>query len=299
MFNKKQNKARKKIINTTAFSGAVFIGILPFIFVVYLLLTPIIQVVKKDYSSKKMRIISETLKIRSEKESKSYIIGVYDYGTEVTVHEIFKNSWAEVSVGDVKGYMSLEFLVSPEQFYLIDGMYGNDNAKKYIKKTKYRKAIASYLQKAGYITNISKKTQEKLYNNDKKREVWQLFAENNNLKYNTFCYGDFNGDNINDAAYIIKNINTGERKLIILDLKSYIPGEYSNLLHSETLDNSWDYIRTASKGQKYIINSEEVKIKIAGIIKGSNREESFNDIDILLLYDGEKVNPHLQKNISE
>jgi len=171
------------LINTTAFSGAVFIGILPFIFVVYLLLTPIIQVVKKDYSSKKMRIISETLKIRSEKESKSYIIGVYDYGTEVTVHEIFKNSWAEVSVGDVKGYMSLEFLVSPEQFYLIDGMYGNDNAKKYIKKTKYRKAIASYLQKAGYITNISKKTQEKLYNNDKKREVWQLFAENNNLKY--------------------------------------------------------------------------------------------------------------------
>jgi len=299
MFNKKQNTARKKLIKTTAFSGAVFIGILPFIFVVYLLLTPIIQVIKKDYSSKKMRIISETLKIRSEKESKSYVIGAYKYGTEVTVHETFKNSWAEVSVGDIQGYMSLEFLVSPEQFYLIDGMYGNDNAKKYIKKTKYRKAIASYLQKVGYITDISKKTQEKLYNDNKRREVWQLFAENSNLRYNTFCYGDFNGDNINDAAYIIKNINTGERKLIILDLKLDIPGEYSKLIHSETLNNSWDYIRTAYKNQEYIINTKKEKIKVAGIIKGSNREESFSDNDILLLYDGKKVNSYLQETISE
>ena len=290
---------KKKLINKTVFSGAVFIGILPFLFVVYLLLTPIISIVKKDYTSVEMRIISETLKIRSEKSSNAYIIGKYDYGSEVIVHEIFDNSWAKVSIGEVQGYMSLEFLVSPEQFYLIDGMYGDENAKNYIRKTKYRKAIATYFSEVGYITDISKKVQEQLYQDDKKREVWQIFAENGNLRYNTFCYGDFNGDKFEDAAYIIKNINTGERKLIILDLKTDIPGKYSKLLYSETLENDWDYIRTAPKRTKYIVNGEKEKIKVSGILKGSNREKSFEDTDIMLLYDGKDFVPHLQKILEE
>ena len=190
---------KKRKLNTVV----VFIGILPFFFIVYLLLGPVIRVIHEDYSGEQMRVISETLKIRSDKTNKAYVIGKYDYGTEVKVHEVFENRWAEVTVEDIRGYMAMEYLVSPEEFYLIDGMYGNDLAKDAVRKTKYRKAIAGYLSENKYASDIPRKIQKKLYGAAEKREQWQFFAERPGTKYNTYCYGDFSGDGSENAAYIL------------------------------------------------------------------------------------------------
>lgn len=273
----------------------VFVGVLPFFFLVYLLLGPVVRVIHEDYTGEAMQIISENLKVRSDKTNRAYVIGQYDYGTEVKVHEIFENRWAEVTVEDVRGYMALEYLVSPEQFYLIDGMYGNDYAKDAVRKTKYRKAIASYLSENRYATDIPKKVQKKLYGASEKRERWQFFAESPRSEYNTYCYGDFDGVGSDNAAYILSNIDTGERRLIVLDLDVEIPGKYSKLIYSETLDNTWLFMKTAEKRHFFIKDGERQRMSIDGILFGSNRDASLGDMEVLLLFSGETFEKHPQE----
>jgi hypothetical protein len=264
----------------------VFVGIIPFFFFVYLLLGPVVRIIHEDYTGEPMQIISENLKVRSDKTNRAYVTGQYDYGTEVKVHEIFENRWAEVTVEDIRGYMAVEYLVSPEQFYLIDGMYGNDYAKDAVRKTKYRKAIASYLSENRYATDIPKKIQNQLYGASEKRERWQFFAESPAAKFNTYCYGDFDGDGNEDAAYILKNIDTGESRLIVLDLNVEISGKYSKTIYSETLENTWLFVKTAAKGHRFITDDEEERISIDGILLGSNRDSSLGDTEVLLLFNG-------------
>jgi hypothetical protein len=273
----------------------VFVGILPFFFLVYLLLGPVVRVIHEDYTGEPMQIISENLKVRSDKTNRAYVIGQYDYGTEVKVQEIFENRWAEVTVEDIRGYMSMEYLVSPEQFHLIDGMYGNDYAKDAVRKTKYRKAIASYLSKNKYATDIPKKIQKKLYGASETRARWQFFAESPRLKFNTYCYGDFDGDGSENAAYILKNIDTGERRLIVLALNVEIPGTYSQMIYSETLENSWVFMKKADKGRYYIKSGERQQISIDGILLGSNRDASLGDTEVLLLFNGETFEKYPQE----
>lgn len=291
--NVEDNKAKSKK-NKIIFTGGLFFGIIPFLFIVYLLLGPVIKVIQKDYKSHKMFIISETLNIRSDKENNSYVIGSYKYGTEVNVYQTFDNKWAEVSVGKKKGFMSLEFLVDPETFYLIDGMFGNDLAQKNISKTIFKKAISTYLAENNYISNIPEDKREELYGRNNKKEVWQIFAVEGYPKYNAFCYGNFNGNKSPDAAFIIKNINTGQTKLIVLEVNTTSPDKYCNTLYSKDLDEDWFFVKTANKGSKLTVNNSTQKIVLDGILIGTNRNIDLKDGERLLLYDGKKFNLYKQ-----
>ncbi len=285
-----KNSKRNKLY----FAGGLFIGIIPFLFVVYLLLGPLVRIIKKDYLSNTMYIVSDKLNIRSDIEKRAYIIGSFKYGDEVKVYKTFNNEWAEVSVEEKKGYMSLEYLVSPEMFHQIDGMYGNDNAKKYVKKTIYRKAISTYLTENNYTTNIPDNIRRKLYGKDDKREAWQIFTEPWRSKYNTFCYGDYDGDKKQDAAFILKNINTGQRRLIVLSLKTKIPGKFSKLIYSKDLTEDWFFIKNVKKGYRMIVNNEKKRLELDGIIIGTNRAKSLNDAEELLIYNGKDFESHKQ-----
>ena len=173
IFRKKseKDKTKKNVLKSKAiFVSGLLFGIIPFIFIVYLLLGPVIKVIQKDLSSQKMIVISEELNIRSDKKKSSYVIGSYPYGTEVIVYEVFDNDWAEVSIGDKKGYMSFEYLVLPETFYIIDGMYGNENAKEMISSTKYRIAISTYLKNNNFTSKIPITEREKLYGKDDQKD---------------------------------------------------------------------------------------------------------------------------------
>ncbi len=280
---------REKNINTVV----VFIGILPLLYLIYLALVPVISIVQKDIESRPMRIISDKLKVRSEKSKNGYTIGQYGYGTEVKVYETHKD-WAEVSVEDIKGYMAMEYLVTPEQFYLINGVYGNDEAKKALPKTQYRKAVASYLSDNGFTTNISKSIKAKLYGSSDNREERLLFVEPGNPWFNSYAYGDFNGDKSEDAAYIFTNPKNGKRFLVILELSNYLPDKYSKLLYTQELDNDFTFIKLAHKQYSYKVNGHTLRLKVDGLLLGSNRDKSFKDNTELLLYDGQSFNFHLQ-----
>lgn len=284
--NKEDKQLKSTVKKRVIFVSGLFFGIIPFLFIVYLLLGPLVRVIQKDFSSKKMITISENLNIRSDKNKNSYVIGSYPFGTEVEVYDVFDNNWAEVSVGDKKGYMSIEYLVLPETFYIIEGMFGNENAKKLIASTKYRKAISNYLKANNYTSKIPKSEIEKLYGKDADKEMWQIFAEPAKSEFNSFCYGDYNGDKDRDAAFILTNIKTGERKLIILEINKYVPGKFGNLLGSKDLNEDFLFIKNISKRTKMIVNDSLQRIETDGILIGTNRSKSFNDIDTLMIYNG-------------
>ena len=281
-FKKIKNKTKTQFV----FISGLLFGIIPFLFIVYLLLGPLVRVIKKDFSSEKMIVISETLNIRSDKGKNSYVIGSYPFGTEVNVYQIFDNNWAEVSVGDKKGYMSFEYLVLPETFYIIEGMFGNKNAKKLIASTKYRIAVSNYLKANNFTSKISKNEREKLYGKGTDKEMWQIFAESPKSEFNSFCYGDYNGDKKRDAAFILTNIKNGKRKLIILEINKDTPGRYGNLLDSKDLNEDYLFVKNIPKRTKMIVNDSLQRIDIDGILIGTNRSKTFNDIDTLMIYNG-------------
>ena len=292
----KKNKALKSSLKSKAiFVSGILFGIIPFLFIVYLLFVPVLKVIQKDFSSQKMIVISEELNIRSDKKKSSYVIGTYSYGTEVNVYEVFDNDWAEVSINEKKGYMSFEFLVLPEIFYIIDGMYGNENAKELISSTKYRIAISAYLTNNNFTSKISITEREKLYGKDDKKEVWQIFAEGRKAYFNTFCYGDYNGDKKNDAAFIITNIKTGMRKLIILNIETEIKEKYGDLITFIDLDEDYLYIRHIPDRSRMIINDSLQRIGVDAILLGTNRDKSLNDIPELMIYNGKTFHFHLQE----
>ncbi|MCF6365029.1 MAG: hypothetical protein L3J35_02395 [Bacteroidales bacterium] len=294
--NKSKKKFDKKTFKTKAvFVSGVLFGIIPFFFIVYLLLGPVIKVIKDDFSSKTMMVISEELNIRSDKDKNAYVIGHYPFGTEVQVYEVLDNNWAEVSVGEKKGYMSFEYLVLPETFYTIEGMFGNENAKKLIASTKYRKAISSYLKKNGFTSKIPKDERARLYGKDDQKEVWQIFAEPGKSMYNSFCYGDYNADNKKDAAFIITNINTGNRKLIVLNVETDILEKYGELITFNDFSDDYSFIKNVPKKTKMIVNDSLQRIEIDGILIGTNRDKSLNDIPKLMLYNGKNFSFYPQE----
>ncbi len=284
--NTKDAPKETSVKQKAVFISGLFFGIIPFLFIVYLLLGPLVKVIQKDFSSETMMTISEKLNIRSDKDKNSYVIGSYPFGTEVQVYDVFENNWAEVSVGDKKGYMSFEYLVLPETFYTIEGMFGNENAKKLIASTKYRKAISNYLKANNYTSKIPKSEREKLYGKNADKEMWQIFAEPSKSEFNSFCYGDYNGDKSRDAAFILTNIKTGKRKLIILEINTYVPGKYGNLLDSKDLDENYLFVKNIPKRRKMIINDSLQRIETDGILIGTNRSKTFKDIDTLMIYNG-------------
>jgi hypothetical protein len=278
----KEGNVNKKIV----FIGGLFFGIIPFLFIIYLLLGPVIRVIQKDINSIKMMIISENLNIRSDKEKDSYVTGSYPFGTEVNVYEVFDNNWAEVSIGDNKGYMSFEYLVLPETFYIIKGMFGNENAKNLISGTIYRNAISAYLQKNNFTTKIEKNEREKLYGKGDMKEAWQIYAEDANAQFNTFCYGDYNGDKKKDAAFILTNIKSAKRKLIVLNIDSDISEKYGELITFKDLEDENLFVKHIPKNSKMIINGNVQKTGIDGILIGTNRDKSLNDVFELMIFNG-------------
>lgn len=292
--NKESKIDKKKLKSQGIFVGGIFFGIIPFLFIVYLLLGPVIKVIEKDFGSEKMIVISEDLNIRSDKEKNSYVIGKYPYGTEVNVYEVYENGWAEVSIGEKKGYMSMEYLVLPETYYIINGMYGNENAKELISSTKYRMAISEYLKKNNFTSKIPATEREKLYGKDDQKEVWQIFAEDRKARFNTFCYGDYNADGKRDAAFIITNIKTGARKLIVLNIETEIQEKYGELITFKDIDQDYEFIRHVPKRYRMILNDSIQRTNVDAILIGTNRERRLNDIETLMIYNGQTFEFHPQ-----
>ncbi len=147
----------------------------------------------------------------------------------------------------------------------------------------------------GYVGEMPNQVKKELYGSQwKNKPVWHLFVLSGNQRFNTYAYGDFNGDKKQDAAFVITNAQTKQNKLIVLEVNPSVGNDYGTELFSMDMPEGWYYIRSAHKGWKYYVDSVKMRIPLDGILIGSNRDQALNDPVWLLLFDGKQFRLHAQ-----
>ncbi|MBN1252121.1 MAG: SH3 domain-containing protein [Bacteroidales bacterium] len=282
-----EKKKSKKII-----IGRLALGIIPLLFIVYLVIGPVFQIIKQDILAENMYIISDFVNVRAKADTKSLKMGKIDFGTEVLVYNI-KNEWAEVLIDGQKGYIHQDFIGNANTYYKLDGLFGDNLSARKLSKLNYKLAIIRYLDSAGYISNIKDGYKKEFSDEDLNKEKLQIFSPKYGSRYNSVDFADFNGDFSIDIAIVFKNINTGKNHLVILGFDKHDPLNKSKEIYSMDLMEDWYFIRTIKKrNKKYLTNKEGLiekqRIPIDAIEIGTNRNKELNDTEYLLIYNGEK-----------
>lgn len=292
-----ESKNKKKVI-----LGGIFLGAIPILFLIYIVLGPILSVLQKDLTAEEMYVISDGVNVRSQASKESLKMGRIDYGTKLLVYKI-EEEWAEVLIEGQKGYVSKDYIGTPETYYMLEGLFGDERCKKRVNKTQYRLAILRYLIEKGYLTKISDENKEFFEDEDLNKEVYQIFSEPGKSRYNSTAYGDFDGDFVWDAAFVLKNPDTEKKLLVILSFDKNDPLSKSKSIFEMELEEPWIFIRRTAKGNRWYLKNQEIepdmepkktKIKIDGISIGTNRNRNLKDPVNLLLYNGEKFEIHEQ-----
>ncbi len=282
----KVKRDKKKVI------GGLLLGAIPLLFILYLVLGPVLHILSKDLSAKEMYVISEFVNVRATSDVNSLKMGKVLYGTKLLVYEI-KGEFAEVLIEGQKGFVSSEFIAEPAMYYAIEGLFGDDRAENLLTTTKYKLAVLRYLQSKGYTSNIPDDIQIKLFGEKSKKEVYQLFTEPRGSKYNSSVFADFDGDFQTEAAFVLKNLKSDKKILVILAFDKKDPLKNSKAIFEKELDKPWYFISLAKKGTKYQLKTdgkkpEIFKAPVNALILGSNRSKDLNDPEMLLVYNGEK-----------
>ncbi len=282
----KVKKDKKKVI------GGLLLGAIPLLFILYLVLGPVLHILSKDLKANEMYVISEFVNVRATSDVNSLKMGKAVYGTKLLVYEI-KDDFAEVLIDGQKGFVSSEFIAEPPIYLAIEGLFGDDRAENLVPSTKYKLGLIRYLESKGYISNLSEELKVKLYGEKSKKEVYQIFSEPRGSHYNSSAIADFDGDFQLDAAFVLKNINSDKKILVILSFDKKDPLNISKVIYENEMEKPWYFIKMAKKGTKYpMLNKnkkiEKIKIPINGLIQGTNRSSDLNDTEYLIIYNGEK-----------
>jgi hypothetical protein len=277
-------KGKKKLL------GFLVLGGIPLLFVLYLVLGPILDILTKDISAKDMYVISEDVNVRSTSDINSLKMGSLTYGEKVLVYEI-KDDWAEVLVGDRKVFLASEFLVEPEVYYTIEGIFADDRAEKLVKYSKYKMALYQYFKSKGFGSEISDDIKKKYFKTATEKEIYQLICEPKGSLYNSAVFADFDGNFSQDAAFVLKHKGSEDKFLVIFSFDKDDPLTKSKVIYEGALDESWMSIKLAKKGTSFPIEDEsdkkaKLKLPVNGLLIGSNRSKSLNDPVSVFYYDG-------------
>jgi hypothetical protein len=279
-------KRKKKLL------GVLVLGGIPLLFVLYLVLGPILDIMSKDISAKDMFVISEYVNVRATSDLNSLKMGNLTYGEKVLVYEI-KDDWAEVLVDGKKVFLASKYIVAPDVYYTIEGIFGDDRAAKLVNNSKYRLALYRYFKSKGFASDIPDDIKKEFFAGVPVKEVYQIFNEPKGSLYNSVVLSDFDGDFSQDAAFILKQKNSENKILVIFSFDKEEPLLKSKVVYEAQLEESWMSARLAKKGSSYLIDTGDdsktkLKLPVNGLLIGSNRSKTLNDPLHLLYYDGKK-----------
>ena len=132
----------------------------------------------KDNAAPHSYVFATNLFLRSSKEANTddNQLGTIPYGTELVVYSD-DGEWAYVKADGEKGYVASDYLLNAEDFALLNGVWGNEDAKEVVETSRCRLAILNYLKS----------------NNLKTGETgWQLFAKQKEMKPNSVLFPSLN-----------------------------------------------------------------------------------------------------------
>jgi len=149
-------------------------------------------------------------------------IATLPYGKELIMLE-YGSDWSRVRVyldnGEKKdGYISTPFIMSKKDFFWQNSIWGDSDSKTVICTAKCRKALFDYFKKNSYVGDLSssKCSEYGIPVSPSSYNKWQVFSKPYGSKYNTSYYKRLinSYSKFTDFAVIIKNIQTGDRKLL-------------------------------------------------------------------------------------
>ncbi|MDE6028569.1 MAG: hypothetical protein K2G23_10900, partial [Muribaculaceae bacterium] len=130
--------------------------------------------------------------------------------------------WAEVKYVKpdgseaTKGYAASPYLVDKKDFYLINSIFGDNDAREILATAKVRRALLNYYKDHGYVGKLSPEMMQEVGLTATTDSQWQAFFPRGEQKPNEVVFKRLVSPDskYTDMALIIKNINSGERKVL-------------------------------------------------------------------------------------
>jgi hypothetical protein len=172
----------------------------------------------RDKNAPRKYSIARTLYLRSSpSDGGNYnIIDNIQYGSEILIYDN-GTEWVKCKVNGKEGYASPKYMLNKIDFQELNAILADEDTRAVLGQTRIKKALLSYFREHKYIGKMNELIQKELYGSVSTKEVWQLFAKSETNAPNTVYFSKVSNQNseYKDFACIIKNINTGERKIIM------------------------------------------------------------------------------------
>lgn len=190
---------------------------------------------KRDAEAPRYYVMAQNLNMRSTREFEAEYnkIGSFPYGTEILVYDSVKSGIKPYVYGKyapvdargkvmkdkcIEGYLSYNFMLNKADFFLLNSIFGNEDARKMLAEARYKRALLRYFKDNHMRGDISgeKIAEYGIDNSLATAERWQVFCRYEKAKSNTvYRSRKYRKDSkFTDLAVIIKNIDSGERKLL-------------------------------------------------------------------------------------
>ncbi len=199
---------------------------------------------------------ASSLRLRATQDTigKDNIIASLPYGTKLLMLDYGNNGWSHVKAitddGKQDGYVSSDYILDESDFYLLDGIFGNNEAREQISQSNYRKALLKYFKRQNYRGYISDEAYKNLgtepYSDS--REMWQIFCSPKTSGSNSVYYcKEYNKSSKNkDMVVVLQNGNSNALKLVYFyiddDNNAYVVYEetaYSSRIRNVSVGTSW------------------------------------------------------------
>lgn len=162
---------------------------------------------KRDKDAPRTYVFADNLFMRSTAvaDVEYNRLGTIPYGSELITYSE-ENGWAYVKTNGETGYVSKDFILNAQDFHLLNGVWGNNDAKEVVATSKCRLAVLDYLKSGNLKTGST---------------GWQIFTKQKEMKPNSVLFPRLNNgyDNFTEFAFIIKNNENGSRKLVLYSFK--------------------------------------------------------------------------------
>lgn len=172
----------------------------------------------RDKNAPRMYSFARSLALRSSPAGGGdyNMVGNIAYGSEVLVYDN-GTEWINCKVNGQEGYASPKYLLNKMDFQELNAILADEDTRTAVNQTRFKKALLSYFRDNNIIGKMDEEIQKDLYGTLTTKEVWQLFAKAEINVPNTVYFSKKSNQNskFNDFACIIKNNNTGERKILI------------------------------------------------------------------------------------
>lgn len=189
---------------------------------------------KRDAEAPRYYVMAHNINMRSTPEfgAEYNKLTSFPYGTELLIYDSMKNATTPYFYGKyapkdargkvmkdkcVEGYMAYEYMLPKSDFFLLNSIFGNEDALKMLSETRYKKALLSYFKDKGYRGNIDKaKMDECGIRGLDNAPRWQVFCRYEKAKSNNvYRSRKYRKDSkYTDVAIIIQNLENGTRRLL-------------------------------------------------------------------------------------